>query len=440
MITDKEYPATHSMSTAWFAIDSDGNVGLLDFNENGPVPEGIPDTSLDYALVDTMSGRQDGIKTLPLTGNQAEEILERMSGYKADMEIDLTAIVQIDVARTDEFMRLFMPSKNPGACDLVCLSKQYGLYYADFYGVSDHRKAALARKGIILKYMDFYLDTNDRYDEEKGVVFEQNFEHLPVYLFQQPYWTSFPMRKTYVPRYPLKESQLSARVREKALRLPFRFDDRDEMQIAEYFPFNAMSLDTSDGGEHYLLSVGNGEMASIRSNSLPFVRCGETCNKCGFDMSVRHMHSPATYQYCERPTLAVIYSAHSGMEHDWMEHWPVLRHAVALPATYEYLVYSSGFFPKKRHGHVFENCKTFLEESLKTVSPYALILFGETKNLLAEHYQLEDGRVVICGVEYPFFMYDKMSEVYDDVKAYAGMPYRGEIVDRVKKKNEPTDE
>ena len=40
MITDKEYPATHSMSTAWYAADEDGNVAIIDYNENGPVPWG----------------------------------------------------------------------------------------------------------------------------------------------------------------------------------------------------------------------------------------------------------------------------------------------------------------------------------------------------------------------------------------------------------------
>lgn len=36
MIIDKEYPATHSMSTAWYIVDEDGNVGIMDVNENGP--------------------------------------------------------------------------------------------------------------------------------------------------------------------------------------------------------------------------------------------------------------------------------------------------------------------------------------------------------------------------------------------------------------------
>ena len=44
MITDKEYPATHSMSTAWYCADEDGNVAIIDFDDNGPVPWGTEDT------------------------------------------------------------------------------------------------------------------------------------------------------------------------------------------------------------------------------------------------------------------------------------------------------------------------------------------------------------------------------------------------------------
>ena len=40
MIKDKEYPATHSMSTAWFCADLDGNVAIIDIDDDGPVPVG----------------------------------------------------------------------------------------------------------------------------------------------------------------------------------------------------------------------------------------------------------------------------------------------------------------------------------------------------------------------------------------------------------------
>ena len=38
MLLDKEYPATHSMSTAWYMVDDDDNVAIIEYNENGPVP------------------------------------------------------------------------------------------------------------------------------------------------------------------------------------------------------------------------------------------------------------------------------------------------------------------------------------------------------------------------------------------------------------------
>lgn len=41
MKTDKEYPATHSMSTAWYMVDDEGNIGIMEYNENGPVPFGV---------------------------------------------------------------------------------------------------------------------------------------------------------------------------------------------------------------------------------------------------------------------------------------------------------------------------------------------------------------------------------------------------------------
>ena len=42
MLLDKEYPATHSMSTAWYMVDDDDNVAIIEYNENGPVPWDVP--------------------------------------------------------------------------------------------------------------------------------------------------------------------------------------------------------------------------------------------------------------------------------------------------------------------------------------------------------------------------------------------------------------
>ena len=53
----KEYPATHSMSTAWFGVDEDGNVAILSFDENGPVPSYIPESCAYEVVFDPTAGR-----------------------------------------------------------------------------------------------------------------------------------------------------------------------------------------------------------------------------------------------------------------------------------------------------------------------------------------------------------------------------------------------
>lgn len=55
---DKEYPATHSMETAWYAADEDGNVALIMYNDNGPVPENLPDVRIGEKYILFLSSIQ----------------------------------------------------------------------------------------------------------------------------------------------------------------------------------------------------------------------------------------------------------------------------------------------------------------------------------------------------------------------------------------------
>lgn len=79
MIFDKEYPATHSMSTAWYMVDVDGNVGLMDFDDNGPIPAfcNVPTESVLTELV-FGQGFTDGDETckgIHLNASQIAELL-----------------------------------------------------------------------------------------------------------------------------------------------------------------------------------------------------------------------------------------------------------------------------------------------------------------------------------------------------------------------------
>lgn len=62
MIKGKEYPATHSMWTAWFAIDEDGNVAIMECDDNGPAPVGVlTDETSDSLLYDTLTSKEHRI-------------------------------------------------------------------------------------------------------------------------------------------------------------------------------------------------------------------------------------------------------------------------------------------------------------------------------------------------------------------------------------------
>ena len=70
MKTNKEYPATHSMSTAWYYADEEGNVAIIDFNANGPIPLSVgKDEGLESIIVEKFaeSKHKNQIPKLNLT-------------------------------------------------------------------------------------------------------------------------------------------------------------------------------------------------------------------------------------------------------------------------------------------------------------------------------------------------------------------------------------
>jgi hypothetical protein len=54
---EPDYPAAHSMDTAWYAVDSDGHVALFDTGEAGAVPE--------EALTENVTDRDELAKVVP---------------------------------------------------------------------------------------------------------------------------------------------------------------------------------------------------------------------------------------------------------------------------------------------------------------------------------------------------------------------------------------
>ena len=118
MLVDKEYPATHSMSTSWYIVDEDGNVGIMDFNANGPVPWGTEETVSEDLVWGLDSDKVD------LT---EEQILYALGESCTPEEVDdySDSIIQIDKSRKELFESL---CKDGGFEIDVCYSESFGLY------------------------------------------------------------------------------------------------------------------------------------------------------------------------------------------------------------------------------------------------------------------------------------------------------------------------
>ena len=268
MLVDKEYPATHSMSTSWYIVDEDGNVGIMDFNANGPVPWGTEETVSEDLVWGLDSDKVD------LT---EEQILYALGESYTSEEVDdySDCIIQIDKSRKELFESL---CKDGGFEIDVCYSESFGLYevpYRVWLESKSDNVECLHEETIwqkllenhiikrVYKKTDLYID--EEYRDGKWIP-SLNFEKMPYYLYWQPYSSIQLSELVNKPDCPVKISQLSESMQKRAFHLPIKFDNTPKIQIAEFIPcavndINESGIECINGCEYGLLPLSNGQMA-----------------------------------------------------------------------------------------------------------------------------------------------------------------------------------
>ena len=249
MKTDKEYPATHSMETAWYCVDEDGNVGIFQIDDNGPVPEGYdygdyPDGLFWYGLSLSNEGM---IYDLPLSKEQIEPMLipkENPEGewdncYGREYNYWWTSvIIKIDMTKLsllEQALALKPDQRGYDGEKAICISRTEGLFYVNFD--ANKKGVNLLKENNVIKavYSTPDILLREPYDDDD----EENEEYklYPVFVYWQNYWPSaYPASKYSEPKYPLKLSQLPKEIQTNALKLPIRFKDTENIQLAEYMP------------------------------------------------------------------------------------------------------------------------------------------------------------------------------------------------------------
>ena len=260
MKTDKEYPATHSMSTAWYCVDEDGNVGIFDIDDNGPVPVGgYEENTVDDIFWEDFSHEGKPYKILHLKPEQIPQMLESSDIKDVWMEDEIgesrsnvswmNVIIQIDMNKLEVLLEAF--SMDDGPChSLICLSEKMGLFFVDFF--SNKKGLELLKKNSVIKakYRTLEYDYTDEDDSEELMRIHKENQRFPVYIYRQNYWPFHdPAIRVTNPESPLRIEQLPEDVRKKIKKIPVKFKEWEKIQLAEFLPVDILSIEYVYNGQ-----------------------------------------------------------------------------------------------------------------------------------------------------------------------------------------------
>jgi len=402
MLIDKEYPATHSMSTAWYCVDDDGNVAIVDFNENGPVPWGNPEQSvesLSYGYCEDEDS--DEYTSFALTDEQIFDLLGESHAptYEDDA---FECIVEIDKMKEIRFFEL---TRNPDCHIELCLSKPLGLYQIDIETMAEDKDGnwiniecttwhKMVDEGVVTKiYSKKEYYTNDVY-EDNELRFEKEFDTSPYYIFCQPYWPKFLTTKVSEPAHPVKITQLPAELQRRVIKVRGLFKEMTSFQIAEFHPCSMYSSENGyivDGCGYDLLPMSDGHKAYVMTDLFADI------------------HVPVDNLFTLTPTVLLI-----GVEDDMPYKYKV---------TSDFVIKSSVYI--KFPNNLVEFRTSIFKQVLERINPRVILGVSNIRKTFETNFKVEEHILHIDGMQFPIFFKDEQNKFRSDIERLASMSYQG---------------
>lgn len=451
MIREKEYPATHSMSTAWYMVDADGNVGLMEFQDNGPVPE-YNHVEYELSLIDLIFGQgfsnDEKCKGIHLTEPQICELLgEPRRPDEVECWFDVCLAIYPD--RTEEFLAL---CKNNDVENYGCISPDMNLYCVDVFDckepdsdeiIKDSTFDKMFRTGIIRAiYQVPQMEVNDDYNPKtKSVEFTKTFDNSPYYIYCQSYWTGTPQHRMNIPSNPVKLTQIDEKYRKRLLHIPIRFKDKEDIQIAQWFVCNAYGKAVVIDNAGYIdfpVDKQTGKYCLTRPFLFDFYDyCPEMgyfkCKKCNLDCG-------STLRSISSLTPTVLFLVAPTRKHLDLEKLVLPQNVTERMAAFSYIPK----FPHKKPGswiYEIDQVKEFMtkevlssllsysrgwfENVVRTINPQVLIIDDEALDVFGSVFPIADNKIEINDSSYPIFKESAVKDNQERIIALAKAPYRG---------------
>lgn len=467
----KEYPATHSMSTAWYVADEDGNVGIMDFNENGPVPWQTEQTCIEDLILEHWEDYQNKQKLpIELTDEQIDDLMS--TPYSPEKEETWwDCVIQIDTTKVDEFLKLANNSDFRLEC---CLSETRGLYSID----ANHCTSETPKEGLyqilkdstlqkmldqkiilqVFKQQDYWM--NVEWADEK-VVHTKEFEKAPYYIFHQPYWTGFLPECMNVPEHPVKLYQLPEKLRRRVLRLPVKFKETKNFQIAEWHPCSVSTgynspTEVVDGCEYEMLPLTNGNQAYLCTEIiLPSIfihYCSERekydCSECEY-----HCHACEDHCFTNKPTVLSITNPFEEWDYSrQIKSDPIFPHSIWVPFLpkiplklknkpncwtndgwqhYVSLEDIRKHVSGRRLLDLFQKNRQWLEDQVARFNPRVILISGAAEAIMRAVYPFGQNQITINGTAYPMYLLSEVESHREEIERLASLSYQGKLIPHI---------
>lgn len=459
MQNGKEYPATHSMSTAWYMVDEDGNVGIMDFNENGPVPWlANQQFGADELVFRYHNYENDTCLNIKLYDDQIDDLIEDPHSPEEE-EYWCDCVIQIDLKQEKEFLKL---AKRKDFVIELCVSQNRGLYLIEAdasicfdNGDNPKKRSALdlmIENKIITKVYrikDFWM-TDDWNNGE--VVHTKNFSSAPYYLYHQPYWTEYLPKCMNTPKNPVKFDQLPPELQKLTLKIPVKFGENETFQIDRWHPcdthgdnkyilFEGCEYTHHWSGDAYRrdIFISPNDFVNYCSQKKRYecVECSSCCHTC---LIGRYTHEPTVIVVKDLFDTDISFLLSSDIIHRHCIELPYLpKIPIQIPvethdkSDSKYKTNISAAEIKERINRdllkeLFQKNYQWLEETILRFNPHVIILSDQIIDIIGSVFQIDHEQIEIGGLRFPLCLISKVEENRSEIERLAQQAYRGKNI------------
>ena len=303
----------------------------------------------------------------------------------------------------------------------------------------------MTNEGILLEVYDM-----QEYDLE-----DKTYDNSPYYLYSQPYYDGDLQKRVFVPKNPVKITQIPEEFRERIHHIKGSFNDIETMQIAQHYPCNFFFDRTSYcayGAKYQEAILEDGTKGFVKTDILHFPFkdfCPESNNPmCEGNCWGTCYERDKNFLENEKPTVLVLISPYCENENQNLNEVYFILHNVCMlsyiyavpcvtkPQFYKQESDVSELFTTDYMLEVFKTGKGYFEKIIEYLNPNVIITFDNAFEILNQTYRIDNYNIEINNSVFPIYQSTEIKANKEKIETLANKQYRGIVSPMVITKDE----